>query len=124
MRFSADSLFTFDQSTLKPEGRAALDRFAKELNGTRFEVINVEGHTDRLGSEPYNQALSQRRAKAVADYLVARGGIDATKISVVGKGESAPVTKPQDCKGSKPTASLIACLQPDRRVEVEVTGTR
>lgn len=124
VRFSADSLFTFDQSTLKPEGRAALDRFAKELNGTRFEVINVEGHTDRLGSEPYNQALSQRRAKTVADHLVAQGGIDATKISVVGKGESTPVTKPGECKGSKPTASLIACLQPDRRVEVEVTGTR
>lgn len=124
VRFAADSLFTFDQSTLKPEGRAALDRFAKELDGTRFEVINVEGHTDRLGSEAYNLALSQRRSKTVADYLVTRGGIEATKISAVGKGESAPVTTPGDCKGSKPTASLIACLQPDRRVEVEVTGTR
>jgi OOP family OmpA-OmpF porin len=124
VRFAADSLFTFDQSTMKPEGRAALERFAKELNGTRFEVITVEGHTDRLGSAPYNQALSLRRAKAVQAYLVAHGGIDSAKVSVVGKGESAPVTKPADCKGNKPTAALIACLQPDRRVEVEVTGTR
>jgi OOP family OmpA-OmpF porin len=124
VRFAADSLFTFDQSMLKPEGRAALDRFAKELNGTRFEVIKVEGHTDRLGSPSYNQALSLRRAKAVEQYLVAQGGVDAAKVSVVGQGESAPVTKPEDCRGSQPTARLIACLQPDRRVEVEVTGTR
>ncbi len=124
VRFAADSLFTFDQSAITPDGRVALDGFAKELNGTRFEVITVEGHTDRLGSTPYNLALSVRRAKAVQEYLVARGGIDAAKVSVEGKGESAPVTKPDDCKGSQRNARLIACLQPDRRVEVEVTGTR
>jgi OOP family OmpA-OmpF porin len=124
VRFAADSLFTFDQSAITPDGRVALDGFAKELNGTRFEVITVEGHTDRLGSTPYNQALSLRRAQAVQAYLVARGGVDAAKVSVDGKGESAPVTKPEDCKGNQRNARLIACLQPDRRVEVEVTGTR
>lgn len=122
--FSADSLFAFDKSDIKPEGRAALDRFAKELVGTRFEVITVEGHTDRLGSTDYNQRLSSRRAESVKSYLVTTDGIDAAKVSAIGKGESAPVTKPDDCKGSKANAKLIACLQADRRVEVEVTGTR
>jgi len=87
-------------------------------------VITVEGHTDRLGSPAYNQKLSLQRAESVKSYLVTPGGIDAAKISAVGKGESVPVTKPGECKGNKPSPKLIACLQPDRRVEVEVIGTR
>ena len=122
--FSADSLFAFDASAVTPQGRQALDRFSKELAGTKYETITVEGHTDRLGSETYNQKLSARRAESIKAYLVNSAGVDARKISAVGKGESMPVTKPADCKGTKPTAKLIACLQPDRRVEVEVTGTR
>lgn len=122
--FSADSLFGFDQSLVKPEGRAALDRFTKELAGTRFEIINVEGHTDRLGSPGYNQRLSTRRAEAVKAYLVSSGGVDAGKVSATGKGSSTPVTRSGDCKGNKVSPTLIACLQPDRRVEVETTGTR
>jgi OOP family OmpA-OmpF porin len=122
--FSADSLFTFDEAIVRPEGRTSLDKFAQELRGTAFDVITVEGHTDRLGSEAYNQRLSARRAEAVKAYLVSAGGIDGAKIAAVGKNESAPVTKPGDCKGSAATAKLLACLQPDRRVEVEVVGTR
>lgn len=122
--FSADSLFAFDQSTVRPDGKKALDAFAQELKGARFDVITVEGHTDRLGSLAYNQKLSTRRADAVKDYLVASGGIDASKVSALGKSESDPVTKPEDCKGSKANPKLIACLQPDRRVVVEVAGTR
>lgn len=122
--FSADSLFSFDRSDVKPEGRRALDQFSKELAGTRYEVITVEGHTDRLGSPPYNQALSLRRAESVKAYLVSSGNVDAQKISAIGKGESTSVTQPADCKGSKPSAKLIECLQPDRRVVVEVVGTR
>lgn len=122
--FEADSLFTFDKSDVRPEGRSTLDKFVQELKGVEFEVIAVEGHTDRLGSEAYNQALSARRAEAVKAYLVASGGWPAAKVAAVGKGESAPVTRPADCKGSKPSPTLIACLQPDRRVEVEVAGTR
>ena len=122
--FSADSLFTFDKSVVRPEGRSALDKFAQELKGTEFDVITVEGHTDRLGSTAYNQRLSTQRAEAVKTYLVTSGGVAAPKVAAVGKGESAPVTKPEDCKGSKPNPKLIACLQPDRRVEVEVVGTR
>ncbi|MEP7056365.1 MAG: OmpA family protein [Caldimonas sp.] len=122
--FAADSLFSFDQSLIRPEGKTALDRFAQELKGTRFDVVNVEGHTDRLGSQAYNQTLSTQRAEAVKSYLVASGGIDGAKIAAAGHGESAPVTKADDCKGSHPSAKLIACLQPDRRVVVEVAGTR
>jgi OOP family OmpA-OmpF porin len=122
--FSADSLFGFDQSEVRPDGRAALDTFSNELRGTRFEVIRVEGHTDRLGSQAYNQKLSLRRAESVKAYLVQSAGIDSAKFDVTGKGETAPTTRPEDCKGKQQTAGLIACLQPDRRVDVEVVGTR
>lgn len=122
--FSAESLYTFDQSQIRPEGKAALDGFVQELLNTQFEMINVEGHTDRLGSPAYNQSLSERRAQAVKDYLIETGKVDATKITATGKGESAPLTSPGDCRGTKHTAKLIACLQPDRRVEIEVVGTR
>ena len=122
--FSADSLFAFDKSVIRPQGKADLDRFAKDLAGTRYDMIGVTGHTDRLGSNPYNQRLSTARADAVKAYLVESGGIDAAKISAVGHGETEPLTKTGECKGSKPSPRLIECLQPDRRVDVEVAGTR
>jgi OmpA-OmpF porin, OOP family len=121
--FSADTLFSFNDSELGPKGKVALDEFSHELAGTQFDSITVEGHTDRLGSPAYNQKLSMRRAEAVRDYL-ASTGIEPTRISAVGKGESQPLTKTQDCRGMKPAPKLIACLQPDRRVDVEVSGTK
>ncbi|MBT9465035.1 OmpA family protein [Hydrogenophaga sp.] len=121
---SAESLFGFDASTVKPEGRAELDKFARDLSSANYQTVTVEGHTDRLGSDSYNQKLSEQRATAVKNYLVTSGKLDGSKISAVGKGETMPVTKPGDCKGTKRTAALVACLQPDRRVDVEVTGTR
>jgi OOP family OmpA-OmpF porin len=122
--FSADSLFDFDKSTVKPAGKQALDKFATDLRGTTFEVISVTGHTDRIGLRAYNMALSARRAEAVKSYLVEPSGIPAGKIAASGMGESAPVTRPGECKGRKATRELIACLQPDRRVDVEVSGTK
>lgn len=122
--FSADSLFAFDNSDVRPEGKTALDNFTRELQGTDFNMIAVAGHTDRLGSEAYNQELSSQRAESVKSYLVNTGRMNAAKIAASGKGESSPMTKPDECKGSRPSAALIACLQPDRRVEVEVSGTR
>lgn len=124
VQFSADSLFGFNQVAMRPDGKAALDTFAADLRGARFNTIVVEGNTDRLGSQTYNQKLSERRAQAVKAYLTTSAGIDGSRISAVGKGETNPVTKPEDCKGTKATASLIACLQPDRRVDVEVVGER
>jgi OOP family OmpA-OmpF porin len=122
--FSAESLFGFDKSTLRPEGQAALDTFARETAGTRYDVITVEGHTDRLGTTAYNQKLSLERAEAVKAYLVSKGAIDASRVKAVGMGESQPTGGTASCKGSKATPALIACLQPDRRVDVEVTGTK
>ncbi len=122
--FSADSLFDFDQATMKPAGKQAIDKFSSDLKGTDFDVINVTGHTDRLGSHAYNMKLSTRRAEAVKSYLVESAGIPSGKIGAKGVNGSEPVTKPGECKGSKPTKKLIACLQPDRRVEVEVSGTK
>jgi OOP family OmpA-OmpF porin len=122
--FSADTLFAFDKAAVRPEGKATLDDFSNKLSGTSFGSITVEGHTDRKGSTAYNQTLSDERANAVKDYLVTSGKIDPTKISAVGKGESMPVTKAEDCSDQLSRTKLITCLQPDRRVEVEVSGTR
>jgi OOP family OmpA-OmpF porin len=122
--FTAESLFGFDKSALRPEGKAALDTFARDVQGTQYNVIMVEGHTDRLGSNAYNQKLSLERADAVKAYLVSNARLDGARINTVGKGETMPVTKADDCKGNKASPKLIACLQPDRRVDIEVTGTR
>ncbi|MCY7371203.1 MAG: OmpA family protein [Polaromonas sp.] len=122
--FSADSLFDFDKSDVKPLGRQSLDKFAADLKGSQYESVMVTGHTDRIGSRAYNQKLSERRAEAVRAYLTGSAGIASSKITAKGVDGANPVTKPGDCKGSKPTAKLKACLQPDRRVDVEVTGTR
>ena len=122
INFSADALFAFDKAVLKPEGRAELDDFARQLSGAQYDAIFVTGHTDRFGSNEYNQKLSERRANAVKDYLVSKG-VPANRINADGKGEMQPVTKPGDCKGAK-SVKVIACLQPDRRVHVEVTGTK
>ena len=122
LNFSSDALFDFDKSVLKPEGRAMLDDVARQLNGALYEVIFVTGHTDRIGSNEYNQKLSERRANAVKDYLVSRD-IAANRVKSEGRGETQPATRSGDCTG--PISSrLIACLQPDRRVHVEVTGTK
>ena len=122
MSFSADALFAFNESTLKPEGRAMLDDLVRQLNGTTYEAIQATGHTDRIGSESYNYALSVRRADAVKDYLVSRD-VPAARIDAEGKGKSQPITANGDCAGAK-SVKVIACLQPDRRVDVEMKGVR
>ncbi len=121
---SADALFDFDASVIKPAGREQLDKLASDLRGTRYDAIQVTGHTDRLGPHDYNMKLSARRAEAVAGYLTQSAGIAAGRISARGVDGMEPVTAPGDCKGTRPTPALIACLQPDRRVDVEVHGER
>jgi OOP family OmpA-OmpF porin len=122
--FSADSLFGFDNAAVTPAGKLALDAFVQDIQGTQYDTISVEGHTDRLGTTSYNQQLSEQRANAVKAYLVSNSGLDGNKIATTGKSESDPVTKAGDCTGSQASAKLIACLQPDRRVDVELVGTR
>ncbi|MFA6921959.1 MAG: outer membrane beta-barrel protein [Gallionella sp.] len=121
---SADSLFDFGKANVKPAGKAAIDKFTADLKGADFEVIRVTGHTDRIGSKAFNMGLSTRRAEAVKAYLVQSAGIPADKIEAKGVDGSYPVSKSGECKGKKKTKKLIACLAPDRRVEVEVTATR
>lgn len=121
---SAESLFGFDRSALRPEGKGELDTLSISLSGTQYTEVIVEGHTDRLGSQAYNQTLSEQRAQSVKAYLISDGRLDAAKVSAVGKGESTPVTQAMDCQGTKRTPALVSCLQPDRRVEIRVNATR
>ena len=106
-------------AVLKPEGMAAIDNLVvgKLKDVQKLEVVLVTGHTDRIGTEAYNQKLSERRADAVRDYLVSKG-IDKAKIETIGMGEKQPVVQ-CDQKNLK---DLIACLAPNRRVEVQVKG--
>jgi OOP family OmpA-OmpF porin len=116
--FSADALFAFDKADLKPEGKAMLDDLARNLSTANYDVVLVTGHTDRFGSTAYNQKLSERRATSVKNYLVSKN-VPANRITTAGMGESQPMTKPGDCRGPK-SPKVIACLQPDRRVDVDI----
>jgi OOP family OmpA-OmpF porin len=121
LTFSADALFDFDSAVLKPNGKIALDEFVRGLEGINFDVIVAVGHADRIGNPDYNQRLSVRRAESVKAYLMSRG-IPESNIFTDGKGETQPVTGTA-CDG-KSGQALRACLEPDRRVEVEVSGAR
>lgn len=118
----ADALFDFDKSDLKPEGRARLDQLLADMRGLTYDVVLVTGHTDRIGTRSYNIGLSNRRAEAVRAYLVA-GGVPTAKITARGVNSDEPVTTREQCAGQRGDA-LKACYQPDRRVVVEVHGTR
>ncbi|MBX3670245.1 MAG: OmpA family protein [Rhodocyclaceae bacterium] len=122
---SADALFDFDKAVLRPEGKTKLDDLASQAGKLNLEVIIAVGHTDRIGSDSYNQKLSERRAAAVKTYLVGKG-IAANKVYTEGKGEKQPVTGDK-CKKmgaeSAKNKKLVECLQPDRRVDIEVIGT-
>jgi OmpA-OmpF porin, OOP family len=117
----AEKLFGFDKAALKAEGKAALDEAAAKIKANpEIKAVIVTGHTDRIGSDAYNQKLSERRAKQVADYLVSQG-VDSGIIQSVGKGESEPVVQ---CAGNKATKKLISCLQPNRRVTIQAEGQK
>ena len=118
---SADTLFDFDKSTLKPEGKAVLNSVINSISGLNVDVIAITGYTDRIGSDKYNLALSQKRADAVKTYLT-QAGANSTSIISEGRGKSNPVTG-NACKGSV-SNKLIACLAPDRRAVIEIIGTK
>jgi OOP family OmpA-OmpF porin len=118
------ALFDFDKAVLKPEGKTAIDTevISKLAMVTQLELVLVTGHTDRIGTQAYNQKLSERRADAVRDYLVSKG-IAKNKIETLGMGKTQPVPGVV-CNQPYPKErkALIACLAPNRRVEVEVKG--
>lgn len=120
----SDVLFNFNKSTLKSEGQQALDQLYSQLSNIdpKDGSVVVLGFTDRIGSDAYNQGLSEKRAQSVVDYLVSKG-IPSNKISARGMGESNPVTG-NTCDNVKGRAALIDCLGPDRRVEIEVKGLK
>ena len=111
--FAAETLFDFDKSALKPEGKAALDNLLVQLQGMNTEVMIAVGHTDSVGSDGYNQALSIRRAEAVKAYLVSKN-VEAGRVYTEGKGESQPVADNNTANGRAV----------NRRVTVEVVGNR
>ena len=111
--YAADAFFDFDKSVLKPEGRAKLDDLVSKIQGINLEVIIAVGHTDSVGSDAYNQRLSVRRAEAVKAYLVSKG-IERNRIYTEGKGEKQPVADNRTAEGRAK----------NRRVEIEVVGTR
>jgi OOP family OmpA-OmpF porin len=111
--YAADAFFDFDKAVLKPEGRAKLDDLVGKIQGINLEVIIAVGHTDSVGSDAYNQRLSVRRAEAVKAYLVSKG-IERNRVYTEGKGEKQPVADNKTAEGRAK----------NRRVEIEVVGTR
>lgn len=110
---NADTFFDFDKDTLKPEGRQVLDQVAAQANSINLETLIAVGHTDSIGTEQYNQGLSERRANTVKQYLVSKG-IDSNRIYTEGKGELQPVASNATREGRAQ----------NRRVEIEIVGTR
>lgn len=117
---SSDVLFEFDKAELRPSGQKKLDEIAERVKGANVQQIVAIGHADRIGSDDYNKQLSEKRAEAVKQYLAQKG--IQKEVRSEGRGESQPVTGDQ-CKGTS-GAKLISCLQPDRRVDIEVRGER
>ena len=111
--FAADAFFDFDKSVLKPEGKAKLDDLVSKMKGINLEVIIAVGHTDSVGSDAYNQKLSVKRSEAVKGYLVSKG-IEKNRVYTEGKGEKQPVADNKTKEGKAK----------NRRVEIEVVGTR
>ncbi len=111
--YSADALFDFDKSVIKPDGKATLDNLVAKLSSVKLEVIIVVGHTDSVGSDAYNNKLGQRRADAVRAYLISKG-IEKNRVYTESKGERQPVA---DNKTKEGRAK-------NRRVELEVVGTK
>jgi OOP family OmpA-OmpF porin len=111
--YAADAFFDFNKSVVKPAGKAKLDDLVGKIKGINLEVIIAVGHTDSVGSDAYNQKLSVRRAEAVKAYLVSKG-IEKNRVYTEGKGEKQPVASNKTNEGRAK----------NRRVEIEVVGTR
>ena len=118
----SDVTFAFGKANLKPQAKATLDGIYGEIAQVNNANVAVAGYTDRIGKDAPNVKLSQRRADSVANYLVAKG-VPAQNISAVGHGKANPVTG-STCDAVKGRKALIACLAPDRRVEIAVNGTK
>ncbi|MBX3603090.1 MAG: OmpA family protein [Rubrivivax sp.] len=111
--FAADAFFDFDKAVLKPDAQAKLTDLVDKTKGINLEVIIAVGHTDSTGNAAYNQRLSVARAEAVKNFLVSKG-IERNRVYTEGKGQAQPVADNRTREGRAK----------NRRVEVEVVGTR
>jgi OmpA-OmpF porin, OOP family len=109
----ADALFDFDKSVVRPDGKKSIDAALDKIRGVDLEMVIATGHTDSIGTNAYNQKLSERRAAAVKAYLVSKG-IPASKVTTIGKGETQPVATNKTAEGR----------QKNRRVDIEFKGVR
>jgi OOP family OmpA-OmpF porin len=120
--FDANVLFDSNKSALRRAGRDTLDEFVSRIHGLDSRSIVAIGYADRMGSHDSNQALSERRVDAVRAYLVGKG-ISADRVQTSARGETRPTTPAGKCKDAN-NAKNVACMQPDRHVFIEVSGTR
>ena len=122
VKFDADVMFDSGKAELRPASREALDAFIGKLEGLESQSVIAVGYADRMGPEGANQALSEARVSTVKSYLVTKG-MAADRIQTNAVGETQPSTTTADCKEAK-SKTNIACLQADRRVMIEVSGSR
>jgi OOP family OmpA-OmpF porin len=113
VKLTSEALFDFDKAVIKPEGKKHIDSLVEQIQSIHMEVVIAVGYTDAVGSESYNKGLSIRRAEAVKAYLVSKG-IGSNRIYTEGRGKAMPVASNSNAKGR----AL------NRRVEIEVVGTR
>jgi len=118
--FQKDETFAFDRYALTPAAKTRLDAdvIGKLATCASIEAVVIEGHADRLGSQQYNQKLSERRADSVKAYLVSKG-TDRNKVETIGMGKTVPAAS---CPDSKDRKALIACLAPSRRAIISIKG--
>jgi OOP family OmpA-OmpF porin len=120
--FDANVLFNSNKAVLLPAGRETLDKFVASIQGLEAQSIAAIGYADRMGSDASNQALSELRVEAVKAYLVDKG-IKAERVETSARGETRPTTSPGECKDAN-NAKNVACMQPDRHVFIEISGSR
>lgn len=118
----ATVLFDSDKSALRPAGRDTLDEFIAKIHGLDSQTIMLVGYADRMGTHAANQTLSQERVDAVKAYLVGKG-IASNRVQTSARGETQPSTSAGECKDAN-NAANVACMQPDRHVFIEVSGSR
>jgi OmpA-OmpF porin, OOP family len=120
--FDANVLFDSNKSELRNAGRATLDQFIEKIGGLESQSVMAIGYADRMGTDASNQLLSEQRVNIVKSYLVGKG-VAANRVQTSALGETRPTTSAADCKDAN-NAKNVACMQPDRHVFIEISGSR
>jgi len=120
--FDANVLFDSNKSNLRSAGRDSLDSFVGKIRGLEAQAVMAIGYADRMGSADSNQVLSQERVDTVKAYLVSQG-VAANRVDTSARGERQPTTWITECKDAN-NAKNVACMQPDRHVFIEISGSR